>query len=126
MKKVLSLIAILAISIGFVFAATNGPAIKFKDADLTHNFGKVKMNDKAEYYFEFTNTGNKPLIIMDVHSSCGCTTPEFSKTPVAPGKKNKIKVGYKTDKLGPINRGITVTTNTGEYTLNIKGEVVSK
>lgn len=122
MKKVLSVLAAMLFSVGLIFAAS-GPKFKFKKANLTHDFGVVKMNAPAEVYFEFTNTGDKPLVITNVQSSCGCTTPEYSKKPVPPGKSDKIKVGYKTDKVGPINRSITVNSNAGDVQLKIIGEV---
>lgn len=122
MKKVLSILALIMLSATVLFAAS-GPKFKFKKANLTHDFGVVKMGEPAEVYFEFTNTGDKPLVITNVQSSCGCTTPEYSKKPVPPGKSDKIKVGYKTDRLGPINRSITVNSNAGDIQLKIIGEV---
>ncbi len=122
MKKIISIISVLLLSIGFAFAQ-GGPKFKFKDVNLTHDFGNVKKGTPAEYYFEFTNDGDKPLVITNVNSSCGCTKPEWNSAPVMPGKKEKIKVGYRTDKVGPINRVITVRSNAGDVQLKIIGEV---
>jgi len=125
MKKFFSFIAILALTVGIVWAQANGPVIKFDKADLTHNFGKVKKNSKAEYKFTFTNVGDKPLVITDVEVGCSCTTPIWPKTAIFPGKKDGITVGYKTDRVGPIDRTINVKTNTGKnIQLKIIGEVV--
>lgn len=122
MKRVISILSVLLLASTIIIAAA-GPKFKFKDANLTHDFGVVKQGSIAEYYFEFTNVGDQPLVIRDVQTSCGCTTPEFPKTPVAPGKSDKIKVGYKTDRVGPINRTLTVQSNAGDVTLKIIGEV---
>ena len=123
MKKTIAIIAVLLLTAGWALAQS-GPEFKFKDADLTHDFGKVKKGSTAEYYFEFTNTGDKPIVITNVSTSCQCTTPEWNKKPILPGKSDKIKVGYKTDKTGPINRSMTVTSNAGDFDLKIKGEVI--
>lgn len=122
MKKIISIATILLLSMSFAIAQS-GPKFKFKDANLTHDFGIVKKDAPAEYYFEFTNDGDKPLVITNVNSTCGCTKPEWNQNPVMPGKKEKIKVGYKTNKIGPINRVITVRSNAGDVQLKIIGEV---
>lgn len=127
MKRIISLITILAITLGLVFAQNNtdGPEITFDKKDLTYDFGKVKQNSKAEYKFTFKNTGNKPLVITNVEAGCSCTTPVWPKTAILPGKRDGITVGYKTDRIGPINRTITVKSNTGQnIQLKIIGEVV--
>ena len=57
------------------------------------DFGTIKEADgKVSHTFEVSNTGDMPLVITRVIASCGCTTPEWPKEPVAPGKKAQIKV----------------------------------
>jgi hypothetical protein len=78
--------------------------------------------------FEFTNTGNSPLMITNVISTCGCTVPSFPKEPIMPGKTGKIDVKYNMNP-GPIRKTITVESNASNYeggrvSLKIKGEVV--
>ncbi len=96
----------------------------------THDFGKVNEDvGKATYSFEFTNTGDAPVIISQVTASCGCTTPEWSKEPVLPGKKAKITVGYSTiGRPGPFVKSLSVLNNGDPITipLQIKGEVIPK
>ena len=80
MKKIFTLIAIAAF--GFVSQAQSGPKIEFKDADNTIDYGTVtKDGDSGIRTFEFKNTGDAPLIITNVQSSCGCTVPTKPTEP---------------------------------------------
>ena len=96
----------------------------------THDFGKVNEEvGKATYSFEFTNTGDAPVIISNVTASCGCTTPEWSKEPVLPGKTAKVTVGYSTiGRPGPFVKSLTVMNNgdPASIPLQIKGDVTAK
>ena len=72
------------------------------------------------------DTGDKPLIISEVKPSCGCTTPEWSKDPILPGKSTQIKVGYNTGIKGAFNKLIEVYSNDPQNSrsvLYIKGNV---
>jgi hypothetical protein len=89
-----------------------------------------KDTDNGLRAFEFTNTGDAPLIIKDVKSSCGCTVPSWPKEPIAPGKSGKIEVKYNMNP-GPIRKTITVQSNAvnhpdGVVALKLKGEVIKK
>lgn len=103
-------------------AAEPTTTIKFKTE--THDFGNLQEGDPAEAEFMFTNTGKKPLIIQNVQPGCGCTTPFWSKDPVAPGKTGVIKAAYGTKgRVGPFNKNITVTSSAGTNVIYIKGTV---
>ena len=127
MKKTIILIAILLVSsIGF---AQNGPKIVFSAKDNTIDYGKVFKSENGERDFIFTNTGNAPLIITNVLSTCGCTVPTKPTEPVMPGKTGKITVKYNMAP-GPIRKTITVESNAvnyeaGRVALKIKGEVIA-
>lgn len=127
MKKTIALVAFALIStIGF---AQNGPKIEFEAKDNTIDYGKVNKNDNGSRDFIFTNTGNAPLIISNVLSTCGCTVPTKPEEPILPGKKGKITVKYNMA-LGPIRKTLTVESNAvnyegGRVALKIKGEVIS-
>lgn len=129
MKKLNLLLLIVFINLS-VFAQS-GAKIVFKDKDNTIDYGTVSKNeDNGVRVFEFTNTGDQPLIVKDVKSSCGCTVPSKPKEPIQPGKKGKIEVKYNMA-TGPIRKTITVETNAVNYpggtvSLKIKGEVVEK
>lgn len=103
------------------FAA--GAGIKFDE--IVHNFGTFdESKGKVTCEFKFTNTGSAPLVLQEVKASCGCTTPEWTKTPVAPGKTGVVKATYNaTGRPGAFNKTITVKSNAGETKLTIKGEV---
>lgn len=80
---------------------------------MSHDFGEINQNSENNYTFNFTNTGNKPLIIETATGSCGCTVPDFPKEPIAPGATSQIKVQYKPGKQkGLQNKTITVIANT--------------
>ncbi|MCG2418138.1 DUF1573 domain-containing protein [Aequorivita sp. F47161] len=122
MKK-LALIALVAI-VGFTAQAQQAK-ISFK-AD-TVDYGTIAKGSDGVRVFEFTNTGDAPLVITDVKSSCGCTVPKKPEGPVAPGASSTIEVKYDTNRVGPIRKTITVYSNASEpmVALKIKGEVMS-
>ena len=93
---------------------------------LVHDYGKVIENGDGNCVFTLTNTGKEPLILTDAKSSCGCTVPEWTKAPILPGKTTEIKVKYSTNRVGPINKSVTITSNASNspVVLRIKGEVV--
>src|ERR1700761_3913605 len=72
--------------------AADAPAMKFDK--ITHDFGKIKAGEKVTYDFKFTNSGKSPLIITDAIATCGCTKPEWPKTPVKPGESGAIHVTF--------------------------------
>ena len=127
MKKLLGLITVLVVSFGSF--AQSGAKIEFKEETI--NYGEVeKGKDDGIRIFEFTNTGNEPLLIKNVKSSCGCTVPEWPKEPIAPEAKSQIKVQYNMNP-GPISKTITVESNAvnktnGMVPLRIKGTVIVK
>lgn len=101
---------------------------KVKFEKLEHNFGKInEESGVATYTFSFTNEGNAPLLINNAQASCGCTTPDWTKEPVLPGKKGMVQVQYNpANRPGPFTKGITISTNGDPATvqLTIKGEVI--
>lgn len=95
----------------------------------TYDYGTVKAGSDGHRFFTVKNTGDKPLIISEVKPSCGCTTPEWSKDPILPGKTAQIKVGYNTGIKGAFNKLIEVYSNdpaNNRSVLYIKGTVVDE
>ncbi len=121
----------LAICLSAHFTYAQGAKIEFMDADNTIDYGKVtKETDNGIRSFIFKNTGNAPLIITNVQSTCGCTVPSKPTEPILPGKTGKIDIKYNMA-TGPIRKTVTVESNAtnvdgGRVALKIKGEVVVK
>ena len=92
---------------------------------LTVDFGTLKVGDVKTVTITFTNIGKKPLILDDVISSCDCTTVEWSKQPIMPGKKGTIKATYTAKHTGLISKRLTVLSNanTDRVILQLRGEV---
>ena len=93
----------------------------------TIDYGTIAHNADGNRKFEFTNNGNKPLIITNTQGSCGCTVPTTPKEPIAPGGRGSIGVKYATDRVGPFTKTVTVTSNAeGMPTkvLTIKGTIL--
>jgi hypothetical protein len=95
---------------------------------LIYDFGNLIEGEKASVTFKFKNTGTSDLLILDAYSTCGCTIPEFSDQPVAPGEEGKIDVVFDSaNRSGLQNKTITLKINnqSGEKSLWIKANVVS-
>ena len=133
MKKVL---VSIGISLMMTFAAfaqnsaaqpaanPNAPGIAFDKT--THDYGTVTKGGDGTCEFKFKNTGIEPLILSNVTSSCGCTVPEWPREPILKGKSASVKVKYDTNRIGPINKTITVISNAKEASVQLKiiGNVV--
>lgn len=102
------------------------PEITFES--LVHDYGNIYQGDNGVCEFVFKNTGKAELVLTNCRSSCGCTVPEWPKDPIAPGKKAVIRVKYNTQRIGQINKTITVESNAtnNRVVLNIKGNVSAK
>ena len=127
MKKVL-FIAVLIMICAAISAQDQKAEITFKEK--TYNFGTFSEElGKVTTEFEFTNTGSAPLLITRTAASCGCTTPEYPKEPIAPGKNGKISVTYNaTGRPGSFAKTVYVFANTDpeKTSLVIKGNVNPK
>ena len=75
------------------------------------SFGKFDWKEEQKITFILKNAGNKPLVIQDVTTSCGCTTVAYSKEPVRPDRETIIEVSYKAEGPGYFNKTITVHCN---------------
>ncbi len=102
-------------------------AQEFSFETTTIDYGEIVKGSDGIRIFVFTNTGNKPLIVSKVYSSCGCTIPKKPEKPIAPGEVGEIQVKYDTNRVGPIRKTITVNSNaitTPIVSLKIKGSVL--
>ena len=91
------------------------------------DYGTVEKGANGIRDFVFTNTGDAPLIISNVKSTCGCTIPKKPEKPIMPGESDKIQVKYDTKRVGFIRKSITVTSNASNpnIILKITGQVMS-
>lgn len=102
------------------------PIIKFTETEF--DFGTIKQGDKVEHIFKFTNEGKNDLYVMEVRPSCGCTAPEWTKTPVKKGKSGEIKIIFdSTGKQGSQTKTVTLLTNTekGNDILTFKANILA-
>lgn len=107
-----------------VAPAENAPVMEFKETE--YDFGTIKQGKVVEHTFTFTNTGKSPLIIENASASCGCTVPEWTKTPVAPGEQGQVKVQFNsTGKVGQQAPMVTIRANTDPniVRVSLKGSV---
>lgn len=123
-------IAVFAVCLMAISAVADEGYAKATFETKTFDFGNIKeANGPVTCTFEFTNTGDKPLLIIDATASCGCTRPEFPTKPIKPGKKGKIKVTFSPiGRPGAFKKTIKVKTNGKERTttLRIQGTVIPK
>ena len=118
---------VLLLFMGLLAFGIQAQTAKIEFDKETIDFGKVERGGDGVRTFEFTNTGNAPLVISNVKSSCGCTIPKKPEEPIAPGERGVIEVKYDTNRpVGPFRKAITVTSNAETPTkiLKIKGELV--
>ena len=125
MKKLLLLASIFVIG-ATAMAQTTKVSDVAKFNEEKHDFGKIKQNVPAIFFFEITNNSAKPLVIESASASCGCTVPEYPKEPIVPGKTAKIKVQYNAANVGVFTKEVYIKLAGIEErkTLNISGEVV--
>jgi len=127
--KAIRLVFLLAVSFFTLASMVAQPnKAEFKFEQETHDFGKIPQGTPVSYEFKFTNVGSEPLIISKVESTCGCTVPEFPKTPVNPGATGTIKVTFDAAASAPFSKMVTIRSNskTPVKALYIKGVVIKK
>ena len=109
MKKIM-----LALTLLIAVATTASAQAEIKFDKLTHNFGTFNEADPSQKaVFTFTNVGDQPLVINQAVASCGCTVPNYTKQPIAPGQKGQISITYdgKGRFPGHFKKTVTVRTN---------------
>ena len=130
MKKLLITLGLSAFVLG-AFAQENSAPVGGSGPMITldkevHDYGTIDQNANGTCEFKVTNTGDQPLIISNCKGSCGCTVPKCDTAPIAPGATSIITVKYATERPGPINKTVTITSNAvnaPSKIIRIKGEV---
>jgi len=120
----------LVLFIGSFSFCQTGDAKNQKQAEMTfkslaHDFGKLKAGSDCSFTFVFKNTGKADILITNVSTSCGCTTPEWTKQPIKKNKEGNIKVKYDSNRIGAFTKTITVVSNSknSPVTLTITGTI---
>ncbi|WP_267402477.1 MULTISPECIES: DUF1573 domain-containing protein [unclassified Chryseobacterium] len=130
--KITALLAVLAFSPFYAnvisetpsFAKVIADAIKWNKESI--DVGNIPQGKPKLIRFEFTNTTSKPIIIQNVAPSCGCTTADYTKTPIQPGKKGFVEASYNAAATGAFMKTVNVTTSESKTpkTLSFKGVVI--
>lgn len=94
----------------------------------THNFGELVQGGDATWTFRFTNTGTEAITIESAHGSCGCTVPTWPKESIAPGAVGEIFVKYDSNRIGGIDKKVTIISNASQTSkeIFIKGNITPK
>jgi len=127
MKKIFTFCIIL---LGFItvvaMKADQQPDFKFEKE--TYDFGKIPQGKPVSYDFKFTNVGEQPLIISNVESTCGCTVPKYTSTPIKKGETGTITVTFNAAAPGAFNKALTIKSNakTPVKYIYIKGSVAAQ
>ncbi|MFT3904174.1 MAG: DUF1573 domain-containing protein [Niabella sp.] len=111
MKKYLFFIAVFVLGAAVIVKAQKaGPSIDqvIKLSQDKYDIGKVKQNESATFYIEFTNITKKPIVVENVMAGCGCTVPETPKAPILPGKTGQVKVGYNATSVVKFTKDVTI------------------
>jgi|AVFP01.1.fsa_nt_gi hypothetical protein len=130
-RTVLNLVMVVCALIFFNFESTkdlttNSLVAKISFESQTIDYGEIVQHSDGSRQFTFENTGDTPLVITHVKTTCGCTVPSYSKEPILPGKTGIINIKYDTRRVGAFSKSIRVLSNTAsEITiLKIKGTVI--
>ena len=125
MKRILLVLALFVFTAGIVSAQN---AVIEVEGDIVYDFGDIKESGgPVTHTFIVKNTGDAALVITNVTSSCGCTIPDSTKEPIAPGKTGEVKVTFDPKgRPGPLTKPVSVYSNgkTGSFILTIKGNVI--
>ena len=128
-------LTIMCVLVGYCYAQVGAPESRNQSAPketvvfdkIEHDFGTVsESGGVVEFEFVFKNTGNEPIILTRVQPGCGCTAADYTKEPIAPGKKGFVKVSYDPKgRKSAFTNNVTVYTNGNpeRITLKIKGDI---
>ncbi len=130
----IGILATCSLAVITCWLAFIAPTSEWTDAPLTTvevmkdsiDLHTLQYDDQKEVTFTLKNTGSHPLVIRDIVTTCGCTSPRWNKRPVLPGKTTDIKVTFKPNSLGRFNKTIQVLCNTSSKLSELKlyGDVI--
>jgi len=123
------MLSFLLVSLFISLSPVEKRAVFTPDATVI-DYGIIEQGGDTKRELYFTNTGTSPLLVVNVNSSCGCLVPHWPKDPIPPGGRNKLGVAYDTNRLGTIQKTITVHTNEPEpeniHVIKITGKVTPR
>lgn len=100
-------------------SSSSFPVLEFDKKE--HDFGEIEKNTRVETVFNYTNTGDAPLVITDIKSTCGCTIPQdWSREPLAPGATGKFTVKFSGAGANKVTKSVNITANTEKGTETVK------
>ena len=125
MKKIFLFASALVFGLVAMAQTKSEDVVKFNTDK--HDFGKIKQGVPVTYSFEIKNTGDKPIVVENASSSCGCTVPEKPEKPINPGATGKLKVQYNAANVGPFKKDVIIKLAGIDQpkTVQIVGEVVA-
>ncbi len=123
MKYLLSIFTIISLSTSTAIAQA-----KIDFDKKAYDLGEVLWKKPATATFSITNSGDKPLVLSNVTSSCGCTVVDWTKSPILPGQSGTISSTLDAKSLGRFNKSNGVYSNASNMPiyLSIKGEVTTE
>lgn len=129
MKRILFIFGLILLTAGVASAQQKEASIAIVDSAV-YDFGEINEKDgPVTHTFKIKNDGEIPLVVTKVVASCGCTTPNWTKEPIASGKTGDIQVTYDpTNRPGAFTKPVSVYSNgkVGSFVLTIKGKVIQK
>ena len=107
-------------------APADGPKMVFEG--MVVDYGTVEQHSEPLRTLKFVNKGTSPLVITNARGSCGCTVPKWAKEPIMPGEESVLEIRYSTNRLGKINKKVTITTNEGTepHVISVIGDIYEK
>lgn len=125
MKQIIFVLMVILLATGTALAQEEGASITVTED--SYDFGNIKEADgKVSHTFTVKNDGNMPLVVTRVIASCGCTSPDWTKEPIAPGKTGEVMVTFDPkNRPGPFAKTVSIYSNgkKGSYAITIRGNV---
>lgn len=93
-----------------------------------HNFGQIEWKRPVTVEYTITNTGNQPLVLTNVTTSCACSVADWTRTPIAPGEKGTVRASFDAKALGRFEKTVGIYSNADPHLIYLKfaGEVVQE
>ena len=128
MKRTSLLIVLIALTTLMAIGQKKNEIVEMHFTEIDHEFGTMENSSDGSCVFIFKNNSKKPIAITNVKSSCGCTSPSWSKEPIQPGQSGTIDVVYNTNIPGAFNKTIQVfsTAKNSPVRISVRGIVKSK